>query len=137
MSSLKAHFYKVLQDDAKLSSEGTLGYLLNHRSTAPYGVYYETPPEMPQFPLVTYAFGLQSGYMERRIYATVSAWGTSHEEVLERIYDLLHKKVSSLVGADDYRCLGLTFNNGELARFDARFNVWCETQSYTLYVVRR
>lgn len=92
MATLKEAIYKILQDDAKLSTTGHLGNLLGKSTVAPYGVYYQNPPTTPVAPYITYSVVSMSERMPRVIAYNVMVWGDNFEAIHKLVYGLLHKK---------------------------------------------
>ena len=94
MATLKEAIYKLLQDDAKLHNGTELGSLLGKYATAPYGIYFTTPPVEPAPPVVTYFINAQAIRSQelslRDIFINITAWGANFEAVITRIYDLLN-----------------------------------------------
>lgn len=109
MAKLKAEIYGLLETDAKLSGSDNLGHTsrLNQSSTKPYGIHFRNPPDDIDFETVsvlTYFISSLTGEKPVDMFLTLTAWGSKYEAILERVYDLLHRRQAD-ISPSDYVCL--------------------------------
>lgn len=92
MATVRAAIYKLLQDDAKIGTEGHLGSLLGHTSDPPYGVFFMNPPEKPKFPLITYSTVGETGSfpLPHDMFVDITVWGGDCDAIQDVVYNLLN-----------------------------------------------
>jgi len=127
MAILKEYIYQLLRDDA------TLHTLLSKAET-PYGVYFMSPPAKPEFPLITYFVGPQSGRFPRDITINITAWGNNFEAVQNRIYELLHDVVPTGISDCTPKMLKWDWAAPEL--FDDDYKIYYRQDRYILKVLK-
>lgn len=124
----KAAIYKALSDDAKLPGAGHLGNLLGHTSESPYGIFFMNPPEIPDFPLITYNEISAVGRMPRIDAFNFTVWGSDYEAIHELIYDLLHEQ--AITSDSSVYIVQLMWNWAGPAVFDQDHHIYAQTQRY-------
>ena len=125
--TLREKIYTTLRDDT------TLRNLLGKTQT-PYGIYLLSPPEVPQFPIITYFIGPQTGKMPRDITINITAWGSNYEEVQNRVYELLNRKIFQ---TDDFFQLLLTWDWASPEMWDDNFKVYYRQDRYIAKVIKK
>lgn len=136
MATLKELFWGVLATDAQSEAEGSLGALMGHATTTPYGVYHIQPPDKPIFPLVTYQIIGAVNRLPRDIYVNIKAWANNYEAILERIYTLLEDQPGLLGAATDFHILELRWNWAGPEVMDEEYQIWHQTHRYRLKGVK-
>lgn len=137
MSTLKTEFYNILATDAQSSSAGSLGMLLNMKSTEPYGIYFRNPPkeiDFSSYSIITYFINSMAGDFPRDIYFNVTAWGNNFEAILNRCYDLLHD--TRIENVTDYKFLKCEFNNAGAELQSELFDVYFQVNRYLIRGVK-
>jgi len=124
----KQAIYAALSADAQLATSGYLGDLLNHRSQSPYGVYYHHPPEVPDFPLITYYKVSAAGSMPREELWNFTVWANNFEAIHERIHALLHKQL--LTSDSQVYIVNLLWRWEGPEVFDEDYNIYTQVQQY-------
>ena len=102
MSTVREILYDILTADAQSAEVGSLGVLLGHAATEPYGIYLQHPPEKTVLPVLTYFVNASSQFFPRRIAFNLSAWGGKYDAIQERVYTLLHDKTAAFNAATDF-----------------------------------
>lgn len=134
MATVKEAIYKLLQDDAKLAGAAHLGGLLGHRGASPYGVYFMSPPEKPDFPLITYYEISAAGIMPRVEGFNFTVWCDDYEAVHELIYGLLHEKsLGTTTGVEN---ITLVWNWAGPPIFDQNYNIYTKVHRYLQWGVK-
>jgi len=140
MATLKEAIYEILETDAKDGSAGALGSLIGMTGSAPYGVYFRNPPEGVDFgtySILTYYISSMSGRAPaglREVYVNLTAWGDNYEQILERVYELLHE--AQLTGVTDYAPLLLVWDYGGPELFDEDLRIYYQQHRYLAKAVK-
>lgn len=111
MATLREAICKILDDDAKLTAEGTLGNLLEYNAASkPDCFIHADSPELPALPYLTYFTSSETSYFPRNIFFNFTAWGNNFEAILKRVDDLLHKKIE--VVSTDFSLKAFLYDGG-------------------------
>ena len=116
--TLKEYIYQTLRNDnvAEIGLHTLLG-----KSSTPYGVYFMSPPEKPDFPIITYFINTQVGNFPREIPFMITAWGNNYEVIQDRIYTLLNDRV---VEVSDYHNLFLKWDWASPEMWDDNYEIY-------------
>lgn len=134
MATVKEAIYAILKADARISGATHLGGLLEHRSQSPYGIYFMSPPEKPDFPLITYYEISASGQMPRIEGFNFTVWCNDYEAIHEVIYGLLHKQtLGTTTGVGN---VALMWNWSGPVIFDQNYNTYARVCRYLQYGVK-
>ena len=134
MATVREAILSILKTSGALTGAGSLGSLLGHSTTTPYGVYFMNPPEKPDFPLVTYHSISARGTMPRIEGFNFTAWGDNFEAIQEVIYDLLHGKTLGVT--TDVANIMLKWDWAGPDIFDANYKIYVKTVRYLQYGVK-
>lgn len=125
----KDQIYAILKADAQLNTAGALGTFLEQRATAPYGVYFAFSPTI-LLPSLVFFFNVQSGHFPRQITFNITAYGNNYEEVLRRVYTLLHDQQQSFSECTDIRVLQVQYNWSSPDKFDEELTCYYRQDRY-------
>lgn len=125
--TLRALIHKTLRDDT------TLRNLLSKTST-PYGVYQNYPPEDVEFPIVTHREGFCDSGLVRPKNIVIESWGSDRNNIAERIYDLLHDKTSQDIS--NFCLLKIRFQQSDGEMYDQNFGTWFRKDVYRCIVAK-
>ena len=92
MGRLKEVILAVIIADAQDVTPGRLGQLLGHSGASPYGVYFMSPPGVPDFPLITFSEMATYGFVTVEEAYNIQIWCDNYEAIEDRLYELLHRK---------------------------------------------
>jgi len=129
--SPKQAIFKTLSDDAAMSGAGHLGhsnYLGHAGDGSPYGVFFMSPPEIPDFPLITYNEVSAVGRMPRIDAFNFTVWGNNYEAIHELIYDLLHEQ--SVTSDTGVFIVQLMWNWAGPVAYDENYHIFTRTHRY-------
>ena len=135
--NLKEKLVSILQTDAQSVVAGSLGVLLGHQATAPYGVFFTDPPTKPDFPLIVYALNTRHGRMPHIISFSISVYGGDVDAIHSRIEALLHEKQSSFTDLSDYYVRRVEHNWDGPDDFDEKMRVSWRQARYLFYTLRK
>ena len=136
MATLKEALYTVLETDAKINNAANLGGMIGLSATAPYGVHFRNPPEEINFgsnSIITYFINSMAGRKPaglRNIYVNITAWGDNYEDILERVYELLHQ--TTLTGVTDYKPLLVVWDWAGPELYDNELRTYYQQHRYLL-----
>jgi hypothetical protein len=131
--TLKQCIYALLAADAQVTDSGHLGDMLGLSASAPYGVYFQHPPEDINFEsnsVITFFINSMAGRFPREIYFNVTAWGDNFEAILNRCYALLHN--ASLNSLSDYTGLMIKWNYSGPELYSDELRVYSQQQRYLI-----
>jgi hypothetical protein len=131
--TLKESIYSLLATDAQDTDSDKLGGMLGLSSAAPYGVYFQHPPEDINFEsnsVITFFINSMAGRFPREIYFNVTAWGDNFEAILNRCYALLHN--ASLNSLSDYTGLMIKWNYSGPELYSDELRVYSQQQRYLI-----
>ena len=131
---LRAKIYSILTTDAIINDPSYLGGMLGKTTSAPYGVYYQSPPEKPDAPILTYNIIDSIDHFPRRLSFTFTAWGDNFDNILARVFELLHKKIE--IVASDYSFKAMLFDGSGPELFDDDLQVYYRADRYQAIAVK-
>jgi hypothetical protein len=135
MARLKEVIYSILQTDAQDVTPGRLGNLLGHDSEEPYGVYFSNPPEVPDFPLITFMeIGPGGGVTTIEMAFNISIWCNDYEPIQDRIFALLNRQ--SIGDADDIHPVAVTSDWEGPAVYDDDHKIYVKILRYMVQGVK-
>lgn len=99
--------HKTLRDDTTL-------HTLLSKTVTPYGIYYMSPPEKPDIPIIThFSSSRERSSLVDGIYYNITAWGNTFEAILNQIRILLHKNTTTVTDYHNLMFLYI-YSNSEL-----------------------
>lgn len=133
-NKLRSKLYSILTTDAIVNDPSYLGGMLGKTTTAPYGVYYQSPPEKPDLPVLTYNIVDSFDHFPRRLMFTFTAWGDNFDNILARVFELLHKRIE--IVATDYSFKAMLFESSGPEIFDDSLKVYYRADTYQAIAVK-
>jgi len=133
-NKLRAKIYSILTTDAIINDPSYLGGMLGKTTSTPYGVYYQSPPEKPDAPILTYNIIDSIDHFPRRLSFTFTAWGDNFDNILARVFELLHKKIE--IVASDYSFKAMLFDGSGPELFDDDLKVYYRADRYQAIAVK-
>lgn len=137
MTTVREQLVAILQTDAQSVAAGSLGALMGHRATAPYGIFFSSPPAQPDYPLITYFLNTRFGRFPHRIAINITAWGPNYDAVLMRIEALLHLQQVSFVGTTDFAVKLIEHDWDGPDSYDDKDKIYYRQSRYLLTVIRK
>lgn len=135
MPTFKDTIYDILHTDAQDVTSGLLGDLLGYNaSTKPRCVFFTSPPERVDTPIVTYSIIAEGGFFPRDVFLGITVWGGSHDEILERIWNLLHKRIQ--LTATDFSIKALLYDGSGPEIWDENLKVYYKQARYRAILVK-
>lgn len=132
--TLKAVICGTLKQDAQIDNPTRLGGLLGQHNTAPYGIFFLSPPAEPTLPLVIYYIISESGRMPRDIMVSIGVWGGDVTAIHKRIRQLLHDvKLGEIAGG---RALTCKWNWAGPDIFDQDFRTYARLERYLVKEIK-
>lgn len=132
-TTFKEKLYDLLAADAQIDDPSYLGGMLGQTDDERYGVYFRNPPQ-GMLPVLTYFVSSMAGRFPRDIYVSITAWGDTYEQVLDRCYDLLD---GTALATSDYQVLMLRWDHAMSEQFAADLRTYYRQDRYLARVIRK
>lgn len=135
MATLNDALTTIIQADITGGVTGDLGDLLEyHAVTKPRCFFFAHPPDEPNLPVLTYNITTQSGYFPRDIFFSFTAWGNNFEAILDRLFDLLQKRIE--IVSTDYSIKAILFEGSGPNLWDEDWKCYYRQDRYRAIVVK-
>lgn len=133
-NTLRGQIYSILTTDAAINDPSFLGGMLGKTTAAPFGVFYQSPPDKPDSPMLTYNITVAQDSFPRELFFTFTAWGDNFDTILGRVFELLHK--TREITATDYSFKAMLFESSGPEIFDDDLKVYYRADTYKAIAVK-